>query len=49
MQTGLHAVGVGVRTFGVVAVLAVFAVLFLYAMLVFGIVIVQGFNAFGSA
>jgi hypothetical protein len=48
VQTGLHAVGVGVRTLGVVTVLAVFAVLLGYAMLVFGIVAVQGFNAFGQ-
>jgi hypothetical protein len=49
MQAGLHAVGVGARTLGVVTVLAVFAVLLAYSMLVFGIVVVQGFKAFGHA
>jgi hypothetical protein len=47
METGLHAVGVGVRALGVVTVFAVFAVLLSYSMLVFGIVVVQGISAFG--
>jgi hypothetical protein len=47
VETGLHAVGVGVRALGVVSVFAVFVVLLAYSVLVFGIVVVQGVGSFG--
>jgi hypothetical protein len=48
MQSAIHTVGVGFQRAGIVAVLVVFAVILCYALLVFGIVAVQAFQAFGG-
>lgn len=48
MHAGIHAVGTGAQRLGVVLLLAAFAIVMAYAVLVFAILVVQSVSAFGQ-